>query len=72
MKNTFEKSERICSKKTINALFSSSSGFYEYPFRIIYKIVEKKENSIQILITVPKKNIKKIILSLQRLENDYS
>ncbi|RAJ98050.1 ribonuclease P protein component [Larkinella arboricola] len=40
MKQTFKKSERLCSKKTIGQLFQKGSAttrtFYLFPFRLLY------------------------------------
>jgi ribonuclease P protein component len=58
---TFQKSEKLCSKKIIEKLFSKGNrGFTEFPFRFSW--VEVKLDStfpIQVLITVSKRNFPK-------------
>ncbi|WP_234736474.1 ribonuclease P protein component [Tellurirhabdus bombi] len=67
MRQTFHKSERLCSKKVIDQLFEKGSStvrtFYLFPFRVLYLPVP--ENSAEdasplpaILITVSKRNFK--------------
>lgn len=58
---TFKKSERLCSKKIIQELFSKGSSFYIYPYKVIYK-ADPESNFHQILISVPKRNFKKAVL----------
>ncbi|WP_221408153.1 ribonuclease P protein component [Fulvivirga imtechensis] len=58
---TFKKSERLCSKKAIQELFSKGSSFYIYPFKIISR-ADPKGSFHQILISVPKRNFKKAVL----------
>jgi len=55
---TFKKEERLCSKKTIELLFSQGKGFYEYPFRVIWMNIELTTSyPAQILISVSKKSM---------------
>ncbi len=57
---TFSKKERITGDKRIEILFTKGSGFISYPLRIIYLVHEQKNNNgCSILISVPKKRIKK-------------
>jgi ribonuclease P protein component len=68
MRQTFHKSERLCSKKVIDQLFEKGSStvrtFYLFPFRVLY--LPKSENTVgeapapfpAILITVSKRNFK--------------
>ena len=52
------KQERLNNKKRINKLFSSGLFFYQEPFQV-YWLETKQENSIiELLVSVPKKNIK--------------
>ncbi|MBA3648603.1 MAG: ribonuclease P protein component [Chitinophagales bacterium] len=62
MRRTLSKKERLHSKKLIDELFSDSSSFYFYPFKINY--LKKSENaqfSVQVLISVSKKNFKRAV-----------
>lgn len=63
MKNTFKKEERLCNKGSISDLFHKGSSFLVYPYRIV-SLIERGESMItpQILISVPKKRIKKAVL----------
>ncbi|HUI32427.1 MAG: ribonuclease P protein component [Dysgonamonadaceae bacterium] len=57
---TFSKNERITGTKRIDALFIHGKGFICYPLRIIYLLQEQKnEAGCSVLISVPKKRIKK-------------
>jgi ribonuclease P protein component len=35
-RETFTKSERLCSKKAISQLFDSGNSFYSYPFQVVW------------------------------------
>lgn len=62
MNQAFTKKERLCSRKIIDELFSSGKSFSVHPFRIIW--IETKLNAsypVQIVISVPKKKIKKAV-----------
>ena len=54
----FKKQERLCSKKAIDALFSStdSSSLSAYPIRAVFRFTEEAEN--RILVSVSKKRFK--------------
>ena len=57
---TFSKKERITGDKRIEILFTKGSGFISYPLRIIYLRDEQKDDyECSVLISVPKKRIKK-------------
>lgn len=53
-----KKQERLCSKKAIDALFSStdSSSLSAYPIRAVFRFTEEAEN--RILVSVSKKRFK--------------
>ncbi|HPE40692.1 MAG TPA: ribonuclease P protein component [Bacteroidales bacterium] len=62
-KQTFSKSERICSNKIIRDLFAHNNAIFCYPFKCFFKI-EKSDtqtNDIKIVISVPKKLFKKAV-----------
>lgn len=55
----FCKDERLCSKKRIENLFAQGKGFVVYPFRIVYCVVEEESGPFSLLISVPKKRVKR-------------
>lgn len=58
---TFNKSERLCSKKLIERLFAGGNkSFPAFPIRIVYMYLKPEENEadVSILISVPKKRFK--------------
>jgi ribonuclease P protein component len=60
---TFRKKERLCSKKQIQDVFESGKSFYLFPFKIIYKNpTESVPDPVQVLVSVPKRNIRKAVL----------
>lgn len=64
---TFRKDERLCNRKTIEALFKEGNYIFEYPFKVFYLILRDEQkfqgsHPAQILITVPKKKFKKAVL----------
>ncbi len=59
---TFGKSERLCSKKSIKELFNRGSSFYIYPFKVIFlPITVQSGSKSQLLISVPKRIFKKAV-----------
>ena len=55
----FSKSERLCSKKTIEALFENGMSFYCFPFLIIWSYNNSDAPSpAQVAFSVPKKGFK--------------
>lgn len=67
MKQTFDKSERLCSKKIIDRLFEKGSTevktFYLFPFKVFY-IVESSPTDFtasQVLFSVSKRNFKRAV-----------
>jgi ribonuclease P protein component len=74
-KYTFNKKERLCHRKDIEILFQKNKSFLIYPFKILYKIVEKQDNTpIKVLISVPKRNIKHAVdrnLLKRRIKEAY-
>jgi ribonuclease P protein component len=56
---SFGKHERLYIKKRIEQIFKKGKSFIVYPFRVVYCIEKTAEEpEAQILITVPKRNIK--------------
>ena len=58
----FSKSERLCSRKSINNLISSGSRLYCYPFRIIWLESETEYPfPVKLAISVPRKKFKRAV-----------
>lgn len=57
----FPKSERLCSIKDIEELFSKGSSTFLYPFKILYLHCDNKPPYPQVLFSVPKKNFRKAV-----------
>lgn len=65
-KQTFKKSERLCSKTLIETLFKQGKSFLEYPFKVLYlpTIVTATDDvsyPAKVLFTVPKRQFKKAV-----------
>lgn len=65
---TFKKEERICNRKLIGKLFSDNQSFFQYPFKVIYHIVQPDDHRlftdrypVQVLFTIPKKRFKRAV-----------
>ena len=59
---SFQKDQRLSSQKIIDQLFKSGHRFTLFPFLVVWLPVElKSSSSIQILISVSKKNFKKAV-----------
>lgn len=58
---TFKKGERLRKKQHLDTLFQSDKGFVNYPFRVVYCYLatSPKTAPVQILISVPKRRIRK-------------
>ena len=56
---TFNKEERLCSRKHLDLLFKNGSSFLLYPLRISYLYIDdQQEFPVQVVINVPKKRYK--------------
>lgn len=59
---TFKKEERLSSKKIVDKLFSEGKSFAIHPFRVVWLNYDlKSEYPAQILISIPKKKIKRAV-----------
>lgn len=59
---TFSKTQRLTGAKRVDAIFASGKSFISYPLRVVYLQHEQSPiASCSILITVPKKRIKKAV-----------
>ncbi|WP_254448745.1 ribonuclease P protein component [Spirosoma rhododendri] len=66
MRQTFTKSERLCSKKILGELFTKGSTavgtFYLFPFRVLYLNKPEAADALPaIVITVPKRQFKRAV-----------
>lgn len=60
--NTFNKEERLCSRKLLDLLFKNGSSFLLYPYRISYLFVaETHRFPAQVVINVAKKRYKRAV-----------
>jgi ribonuclease P protein component, eubacterial len=60
--NRFYKTERLCSKKDFEQLFTGSSSFFVYPFKVVYRTVDYSEKEyLKIGISVSKRNFKRAV-----------
>lgn len=62
--NTFSKNEKLCSTKTIDALFSSGSSFIAYPLRVVFSLAEEPDENnrlASVLVSVPKRKFKRAV-----------
>jgi ribonuclease P protein component len=60
MEFTFNKIERLCSKKAIDVLFASGKSKTQYPIKLIYKSVEfESPFPVRAMFVVPKKKHKR-------------
>jgi len=59
---TFQKEERLCSRKYLDLLFKNGSSFLVYPFRISYLFIDEQAGfPVQVVINVPKKRYKRAV-----------
>ena len=59
---TFTKAQRVTGAKRVDAIFASGSSFISYPLRVVFMQHEQSPTpSCSILVTVPKKRIKKAV-----------
>ncbi|MGL4994289.1 MAG: ribonuclease P protein component [Bacteroidales bacterium] len=57
---SLSKNERLCSKATIDNLFSNGDSFVQYPFRIVYTNAPgPDDSSVSIMVSVSKKKFKR-------------
>ncbi len=63
MKQTFSKSERLCSKILVEKMFAGgcSRSFSVFPLRVVFMEVKEQESPVSILISVPKKRFKRAV-----------
>jgi ribonuclease P protein component len=60
-KFTFNKQEKLISRKEIQFLFSEGSVFNSYPFRVLWRQLTEGDPGLKFAISVPKKNFKRAV-----------
>ena len=59
---TFNKRERLSSRKTIGILFETGRSFYSHPFKVVWLEKECKSGfPVRVAISVPKKSFKRAV-----------
>jgi ribonuclease P protein component len=58
---TLPKSERLCGTKAVEELFSTGQSYFSYPFKIIFTKSDQSIPFPKILISIPKRVIKKAV-----------
>lgn len=56
---SFGKKEKLCSQTVIDRLFKEGKSFKAYPLRVLLLQVESADAHAQVLISVPKKRVRK-------------
>ena len=59
--NDFPKTERLCNYHNIQALFKEGKSIKKYPLKLIYLPLDKALTPTQVLISVPKKKLKRAV-----------
>lgn len=58
---TFNKREKLKSRKSIESLFRSGSTFSSPPFRLLYRKVEDLPVPVQMTVAIPKRSIRRAV-----------
>jgi ribonuclease P protein component len=58
---TLKRNERLRSKKAITALFGTGKHFFVYPFKVVYDFPHDETDTLQLLVTVSRRNHKKAV-----------
>lgn len=62
---TFKKEERLCSQKTIDAIFKQGKKVKQFPFIATYLEVKESDSKwdfpVKIVVSVPKKRVKRAV-----------
>ncbi|WP_080902660.1 ribonuclease P protein component [Parabacteroides sp. Marseille-P3160] len=61
LENTLSKEERLFWKRSIDLLFAQGKSFMAYPLRVVYLPVEESAAPAAVMISVPKKRIKRAV-----------
>lgn len=63
-RNTFPKSEKLCSSKAIDKLFAKGESFISYPIRVVYlheDVDSLNGEGVSVLISVSKRKFKRAV-----------
>jgi ribonuclease P protein component len=65
-RQTFTKTEKLCSKMLTDKLFKKGKSFFIYPFKVIYRVVDDNDKftgsyPAKILVSVSKRNFKRAV-----------
>ena len=59
---TLHKQERLCSRKTIEELFTSGDSFLAYPLKVVFTLTDSSQPCpVQAAFTVSKRNFKRAV-----------
>ena len=61
MDYTLRKNEKLTSRTAVNRLFDEGKSLMAFPLRAAYRLREPGENNVQILISIPKKRIRRAV-----------
>lgn len=61
LRHTLGKEERIYLRSELQQLFASRGSFVSYPFRVIYHHIPRQEESLKMMVSVPKKRLKRAV-----------
>lgn len=68
------KCERLCSRTAMDNLFAQGQSTIAYPLRAVYRYRESGDHFAQIMVTIPKKKIRKAVqrvLLRRRIRESY-
>lgn len=65
MRFTFPKAEHLYLKNDVAELFESGTAFVSFPYRVVYKKVEKNSVPAKVMIISQKKKLKKAVLRVR-------
>lgn len=60
--NSFPKAEHLCGEKRIARLYTQGEAFMAFPFRVVFRIEQKKDIApASVMVSVPKKRFKRAV-----------
>ncbi len=60
--NSFPKAEHLCGEKRIARLYTQGEAFMAFPFRVVFRIEQKKDlMPASVMVSVPKKRFKRAV-----------
>jgi ribonuclease P protein component len=60
--NSFPKAEHLCGEKRIARLYTQGEAFMAFPFRVVFRIEQKKDlATASVMVSVPKKRFKRAV-----------